>query len=141
MTPTYQFLHAEAPKPFVWGHSDCALFMADWFRFLHGRDPAEHLRGAYDSALSCERVCGWFSDPVTVVEGCMSDRGGCRIEEPHVGCVGVVAINADRRVVPVGAVLVADGVWGVRAQEKDRVMTLNFRAAQPVAMWDIGYAP
>lgn len=38
-----------ADKPFAWGSHDCALFAADCVKAMTGVDPAEALRGRYDT--------------------------------------------------------------------------------------------
>ena len=42
-----QFLAPYADCPFQWGLDDCSLFLADWWHYRHGSDPAAHLRGTY----------------------------------------------------------------------------------------------
>ena len=42
--------------PFKWGVNDCMLWPADVVNTLTGIDPAEGLRGTYDSALSGMRI-------------------------------------------------------------------------------------
>lgn len=143
MTPHYAFLHRAAAVPFVWGHADCALFLADWFQHVHGADPAAHLRGQYHDPGSCQRLCGWFTDPAAVIEGCLdtvrSDpaafpRGANR---PEVGDVAVLMVRDADQVFPAGAVWLGK-VWGLRAQQG--VTTRHPRTVQPIETWGIGYA-
>jgi len=42
--------------PFEWGVSDCGSFVADVAKLLTGRDPAEGVRGAYDSKVGFKRL-------------------------------------------------------------------------------------
>jgi hypothetical protein len=42
-------LAAGRHRPFAWGVHDCATFVADWVRALHGTDPLAAWRGSYDS--------------------------------------------------------------------------------------------
>lgn len=44
-----EFISRYVDAPFVWGQSDCALFLADWWQENHGSDPASHLRGTYST--------------------------------------------------------------------------------------------
>lgn len=37
------------PRDFVWGKTDCCLWVADILKALHGVDYAENLRGTYSS--------------------------------------------------------------------------------------------
>lgn len=43
------FLQKASGRAFKWGQEDCALFLANWWRHVHGTDPAAWLRGGYDS--------------------------------------------------------------------------------------------
>jgi hypothetical protein len=48
--------------PFAWGLADCGLFVADVALRLTGKDPAEKLRGTYDSKVGIKRIMverGW----------------------------------------------------------------------------------
>lgn len=43
------YIANSADLPFVWGESDCALWVCGWIKMLTGTDYAEPFRGRYDS--------------------------------------------------------------------------------------------
>ncbi|EBA06009.1 DUF6950 family protein [Sagittula stellata] len=139
MKPLYVMMHRWAATPFVWGESDCCLCLADWYNHVHGKDPAAHLRGQYCDALSCQRLCGWFSDPVTVIENCLETVGGRPlIDAPALGDVGVILIRSkdDDRPLPAGAIWLGD-CWGCKGPTG--ATTINAQATRSLAVWGIGY--
>ena len=143
MSPLSTLLHYWAGTPFEWGRSDCALALADWYRVLHGRDPAAHLRGQYFDALSCQRLCGWMTDPVRVVEECLATVGGLpRVAEPRTGDVGVIDWPLEGRTCPVGAIWFTD-CWAVRGCDETRgglgASTIHAQMVAPRAIWGMGY--
>lgn len=142
MKPVYAFLHAYAPQPFVWGSCDCCLLLADWVRLRSGRDPAAHLRHTYSDAGSCQRVTGWFTDPVALVESCLDTVRGpdlpCpRVKAPAPGDIAVIDIPLGGRLQPVGA-LWTGSVWGVKAQ--GGAGTIHRHGARLRAAWGVGCA-
>jgi len=52
----YEEYQRQKAIPFEWGVSDCGLFVADVTKLLTGRDPAEDIRGAYDSKVGYKRL-------------------------------------------------------------------------------------
>lgn len=143
MSPLYAQMHRWAATPFAWGQSDCALSLADWYHATHGVDPAAHLRGAYFDLQTCQRACGWFSDPVAVIEGCLDTvrkaatdypRG---VNAPQPGDVAVIQLHSAERVIPAGALWLGS-VWGCKGPAG--VTTVAPRMAQPLAIWGMGYA-
>ncbi|WP_300535153.1 hypothetical protein [uncultured Mameliella sp.] len=138
MTPLYAMMHLWASRPFVWGEHDCALGLADWLQHLRGVDTAAHLRGQYFDALSCQRFCGWFTDPVRVIEECLATVGGLpRVEAPQPGDVAVLILPQPDRDMPVGAIWLGD-CWGCKGP--DGVTTLAGGAVNAWAIWGVGYA-
>ena len=58
----YEEYQRQKEIPFVWGESDCGLFVADIAKLLTGRDPAEGIRGTYDTESGIKRIMvenGW----------------------------------------------------------------------------------
>lgn len=43
-----RYLAASASLPWIWGVSDCTMWVADWCRNHFGHDPAAAFRGGYD---------------------------------------------------------------------------------------------
>ena len=50
------FIDERREVPFAWGKADCCLFAADWVRLATDLDPADDLRGKYDSGLGARRI-------------------------------------------------------------------------------------
>lgn len=50
------FIDSRRDRPFAWGSHDCALFAADWVESVTGSDPADGIRGRYQTALGAGRV-------------------------------------------------------------------------------------
>ncbi len=42
--------------PFKWGEYDCALFVCDYLKAVHGKDYAENFRGKYKSKTGAKRA-------------------------------------------------------------------------------------
>lgn len=69
------FLMDQAGRRFAWGRTDCALLVADWWRSVHGIDPAASLRGTYGTEDECHRL--------------LAERGGlARLVGELLGAVG-----------------------------------------------------
>lgn len=51
-----QWISDTSGAPMVWGVNDCALWAASAWHHMTGHDPAETLRGTYDSAFACRRI-------------------------------------------------------------------------------------
>ncbi len=64
-----QFLAGARQRRFEWGVSDCCLLIADATLALTGTDPAEGLRGLYDTEAGAwaliDRICGKNPDGST----------------------------------------------------------------------------
>lgn len=134
MTPLAAELNRWLAVPYRWGESDCITLLADWSARWLGADPAADVRLTYGTAGECQRVTGFFTDPVTV-EGSRVERcGGRRVSEACPGCIGVVTQAGTAR--PHGAVFVGDGLWAAKGEG-------GLHIAKPLAVlaiWDVGYA-
>lgn len=134
MTPLTAELNRWLVVPYRWGESDCITLLADWSARWLGADPAADVRLTYETAGECQRVTGFFTDPVAVV-GCRVERCGAqRVTEPRPGCIGVVTQVGIAR--PHGAVFVGDGLWAAKGEG-------GLHIAKPLAVlaiWDVGYA-
>lgn len=85
-----EFLDRAAATPFQEGKFDCCLWLADWGRELTGLDGAREWRGTYTDADSCAAVLAAYGGVARVVRRGASLIGMKRLQEPHVGSVGVV---------------------------------------------------
>lgn len=123
-----EFLPAYERKTWAPGDVDCCLFLAAWAIWLGHRDPAQHLRGTYDSEDGFRRHIEAASGVVALVERCASSIGGKRVQRPARGDIGVIgsASNIHRQF---GAIF--DGErWLVRFIHSIGPMT-----AAPLAIW------
>lgn len=142
MTPLWAFFNSLLPRRFEWGVLDCCLMPADWVREVTGKDPAGHLRFAYEDRSSCQRVTKFLTDPLDAPTFCMEQVAGrTRVENPVAGDVAVVRTAVDGKIAPVGAVAALDGrgyvIWGLMAPEG-----VTFRQAgqaQVLRAWGLGY--
>ena len=135
MSPLYRFLNGYLARPFVLGECDCMLFLADWYRAVHGADPAAAIRGAYSTPGECERETGWMSDPVAAVERCLATVGGLkRVQRPAPGDVAV--IEGGGPIGPFGALWLGRE-WGAKA--RSGAVTLRPAHVRPLAIWSVGW--
>lgn len=126
-----------AGRAFVWGRSDCMTVIADWVRERTGTDPMRDLRGTYASAAECQRVTGYFRDPVGVVAAQLEGVAGLvRTEFPQAGDVGVVEVRQPDGLHSVGAICLGRS-WAAKA-EGDGPIT--FRPVRVLAAWDLSDA-
>lgn len=124
------FLRVYDAKPWAPGQVDCCLMLASWAIWLGHRDPAEHLRGTYDSDDGFRAIIAAACGVVPVVEACTARIGGRRVQHPSCGDVGVIgsSTNIHRQF---GAIF--DGErWRVRFIDRVGAMV-----AKPLAIWRI----
>lgn len=93
----------------VWGKSDCLMSLADIYRDVLHKDPAEPFRGRYTTERGARRVMGRGGVPGTV-RAAARRMGWSRIEPAHarVGDLGV-AMTANG---PAGVIHYAGGWVG-----------------------------
>ncbi|APE43419.1 hypothetical protein BOO69_08310 [Sulfitobacter alexandrii] len=140
MTPLFQELHRWMSLPFIWGETDCMLVLADWIRTVRGADPADHIRGTYDSPGSCQRETGFLRTPVEAVEKCLSTIGGLpRVDEPAPGDIALIRIADGRGGLMTAGAIWTGTAWGCKGPEG--TTTISPRAVVEVtAIWAVGYA-
>lgn len=114
------------------------LVLADWVAQVRGEDPAESIRGLYDSPATCQQLTGFVRDPVAAVERCLATIGG--LPRAVIARPGDVAV-IDRRDEPpsrlaAGAIFLGDA-WGCKGQHG--VTTLHPALVVPRATWSVGY--
>jgi hypothetical protein len=125
----------EQAVPHVWGASDCALLLGDWAVANGHPDPADHLRGTYDSEEACRALLVAAGGLPAVVRGCAARIGLRALREPSFGAVGVIgsAINQSRQ----WAGIWQGHRWMVRWLSPDGRPTWALFSAKPLAMWAI----
>ena len=69
------YIDLKRDEAFAWGVNDCCLFGANWIQLCTGLDPAESLRGTYDSALSGVRVLENHGGLIGTIETHMEPLG------------------------------------------------------------------
>lgn len=124
------FLDAYREKPWRPGHVDCCLFLASWAIWLGYRDPAEHLRGTYDSEDGFRLHIKQAGSVVSLVGFCAARINAKRLQRPACGSIGVIGseTNINHQF---GAIF--DGSqWLVRFINGVGPMT-----AKPLAIWAI----
>lgn len=133
MRPTVQLMNRWQGSRFDWGICDCVLAVADWVLARTGVDPAADLRLTYRGAGECQRVTGFFTDPLSVI-GPRMDRIAPRTDAPGPGDVGLVLVAVDGVVQPHGAVCLGGGLWGLKVEAG----AMTTKRAKVLAAWSIG---
>jgi len=123
-----EFLADYALRAWSPGSVDCCLFLADWAIWLGHLDPADHLRGTYDSDAGFRRHIEAAGSVVSLVGGCVDRIGGQPVQFPACGDIGVIgsASNIHRQF---GAIFDGES-WLVRFVQSVGPMT-----ARPLAIW------
>lgn len=97
----------------MFGECDCCLAVADWWRTVHGYDPAEHLRGAYHDKESCDRVIEDAGGVVAIVRAIAEQVGAPETVSPRPGDFAVVEVLGRRW----GAILTPSGRWAIKLND------------------------
>lgn len=107
------FLDRMAALPFQDGKQDCALTIADWAVEATGcPDPAEHLRGRYQTALGRERLLKRLGGLEAVVTDCAERAGLFEAECPTRGDIGVIEYGGQKL-----AAICLGSRWAVKSSE------------------------
>lgn len=67
------FLADHADDPFVWGQTDCCMFVANWVEALTGKDYAEPYRGKYSDQIGAMRILAEHGGMVKFIESMLGD--------------------------------------------------------------------
>lgn len=130
------FLQKASGRPFQWGQEDCALFLANWWRHVHGVDPAHWLQGGYDSEDGAAAIIAANRGLQRLVARVAKEAGAGRTREPARGDFGLIAHNGK----PFGAICVCPksppDTWAVRA--KDGIAFIH--RPRILQAWEIGGA-
>ena len=122
-------------SPFAWGVNDCCLFAADWVLRRTGVDPAEALRGRYDSESGAQALLRRKGGLARVVSACLGQQP---LHEPLRATTGDIVMldgpTLGRRLPPL--------VLGIVSDRRVIVMTPSGLRHEPVtcirAAWSIG---
>lgn len=124
------FIASYEVKPWAPGKVDCCLALAAWAIWLGYPDPAEHLRGTYDSEDGFRAIFVRAGGVVPLVASCAANIGARPVASPQCGDIGVIGstVSHERQF---GAIF--DGErWRVRFTNRYGAMI-----ASPLAIWRI----
>lgn len=135
MTPLYVEINRWLPLKFVWGETDCMIVLGDWIKRLHDVDPVEDIRGQYNSVMSCQRLTGFFTDPVAVFQK-FADRASLEkcAGPARRGDVGVLLHVSEGKLQPVGGLCLGKS-WAIKAPTG----ATTLRPMKVLAAWDARY--
>lgn len=121
----------EAETPFGWGQHDCSLRLADWWKFMHGTDPADFLRGTYRTRIGAKATIISHGGLTSLVAS-LADRVGAQaLDEMEIGAFGVAhADGADR-----GYIATADKI-SMRGEDA-RLVFLPRDAVHVKSIWGV----
>lgn len=78
--------------PFRRGTDDCSLWLADWWKRVHGTDPASHLRGTYATKDEQEAIINAAGGLVSLVASIAEPAGAVvRPMDYQAGDIAVIA--------------------------------------------------
>lgn len=84
------FLVERSARPFTWGTDDCSLFLADWWRFVHGVDPAARVRGTYETEAECHTMLEREGGLLRLASRLANGAGMLSADGSHVGDFGII---------------------------------------------------
>ena len=84
------FIAAYEAKPWQPGRVDCCLALAAWAIWLGHSDPAEHMRGTYDSEDGYRAIFKQYGGVVPFVASCAAKISAKSIQSPQSGDIGVI---------------------------------------------------
>lgn len=90
MADIAEFLQRYTGEPFVWGKSDCALWVASWWAENHGVDPAAKLRSTYASEEEKEALVAREGGLLRLVSGLAASVGAKRLQNPQRGSFAII---------------------------------------------------
>ncbi|MDO5658283.1 MAG: hypothetical protein Q4G36_08175 [Paracoccus sp. (in: a-proteobacteria)] len=115
------YLAQGAGLPWIWGRSDCTIWVADWCMIHFGHDPAAGLRGCYDSEVGAEAlIAAGLAQTIAPLMAPLRE-----IEAARAGDVGVIRI-AGREV----AAICTGEKWAFRTPRG-----LGEAPAKAIRMW------
>lgn len=121
------FLRDLASRPFVWGHTDCALAIADWFRWQGiNYDPAEAFRGTYRTEDECSDVLRANGGLLRLFVRIGRELELERIKEPPYppGTIAVVRIErVNGRPEHMAAIATPSGRWAMKCTKGIVILT------------------
>ncbi|WP_304615834.1 DUF6950 family protein [Paracoccus sp. (in: a-proteobacteria)] len=99
------YIAAGVRLPWVWGETDCTMWVADWCKLRFGHDPAAAFRGAYDDEAGAARlIAGGLAETIRPWMPPLRETAS-----PVSGDVGIVCVDG-RQV----AAICCGPVWAFR---------------------------
>ena len=133
MTPLFREVHRWMALPFAWGETDCCMVVCDWVLAVRGFDPGADLRFAYHSPGECQRLTGWFTDPVTTFACRMGPLP--RVQQAMRGDVGILRMDIGGGVMRPHGALCLGRSWAVKGERG----VVSFDRPCVMAAWGVGY--
>lgn len=119
------FLRRAAAQPFEFGEWDCAMTLANWVREQTGEDPAETLRGSYESDEGWQMIVRREGGLIPLVEALAFGAGMKRVIVPKEGDIGIIHLPT---VGEAGGIKIARG-WAVKLASGMTAGSAVYRAA------------
>lgn len=121
------FLRESAGREFAYGSDDCCLWLSDWWQRVHGADPADWLRGTYQTAAEKTAVVIQHRGLQRLVTSIAASAGAARTASPATGDFGLIVVNGQ----PYGGICAGNAgagrFWSVRAIDPGVVFLTNPR--------------
>lgn len=136
MSPLYAELNRWLRVPYQWGENDCITLCADWVLRMRGVDPAADLRLTYGTMGECQRVTGFFTDPMPVIAPRMDRAGLSRTDAPVPGDVGLLLLPDGRGAARPYGGLCLGKQWASKMIEGGVLSNVPFKI---LAAWSVGY--
>lgn len=121
---------------FTWFKNNCAFLACNWVLKVKGVDPAASIRDSFDSFEGCQRVTGYFRDPVGVTKKFFADCGLNETSAPKRGDVGILRAPGEDH--PLMGVYTGVS-WAFKHQDRG-VKSWHPQFVQVLVAWDIGVA-
>lgn len=137
MSPLYAELNRWMALRYQWGEADCVTLCADWVQRIRGVDPAADLRLTYGSMGECQRVTGFFTDPIACIGPRMAAVGLERTDQPRPGDVGILLVPISPHAARPHAALCLGDKWAAKSIEGAVLAALPQKI---LAAWSVGYA-
>uniref|UniRef100_UPI0040487BD1 DUF6950 family protein n=1 Tax=Yoonia sp. TaxID=2212373 RepID=UPI0040487BD1 len=136
VSPLYLTLHKWQSMAHVWGLSDCMTVICDWCVENGHPDPLGDLRWGYDSAISCQKLTGYLTDPLSVCAAQFEGVAGLkRGNALNAGDVGVVRRRDDPRFAY--GMLWTGHSWAGLGE--NGAVTVDASMVEVLAFWSVGY--
>ena len=135
------FLSRSAAEPFVYGESDCSMFLANWVREVTGRDPAGELRRAYSDEPGWRSLVAEAGGLAVLVGRLALVAGLSPVATPgearvgDIAVVGIPALGSGGWRFEAGAICSSFGPMGMPRWVTKLTRGISRLQSTPLAMW------